>query len=126
MCDDHYQLTTIQSNLGVDFRVMVHQAPHHILQTPLTPHVQWRGEQLLNWRAWLALSAITGAVTRSGGTVDVGTVLDEEASCFGVPEENGSVQESQCGSILTHVPGIGITPMHNLHKRSIHVTHTYM
>ena len=55
-----------------------------------------------------------GRATGTRGTVDVSSVLDEEASSGRVPQEDGSVEEGEGGAVWSHVPGIGVTAVDNL------------
>ena len=88
--------------LGIDVGVVLHEAEGHLLQAPLTGHVERRRE----------LPSAAGPWTR--GAVDVRPVPNKEAGGGRVSEEDGAVEEGEGHAVLTHVPGIGITAVHRL------------
>ena len=51
---------------------------------------------------------------RSCGTVDIASILHQEAGGGCVVEEDGSVEEGQLNSVTATVPGVGVTPVDHL------------
>ena len=80
---------------------MVHEALDHLIEPYITGHVQGRGE-------------LSSALPRPGGAVHISTVADEEAGSGRVIQQDGTVEEGQCGAVWAHAPGIGVTPVDNL------------
>ena len=65
---------------------MVYEALNHLLHPALTGHVQW-GRELPAILPW------------PGGAVDVSTIANEEAGSGCVFQQDGTVEESQCGAV---------------------------
>ena len=90
-----------RQHLGIDISIVVHEALDHLTEPYITGHVQGRGE-------------LSSALPWPRGAVHISTVADEEAGSGCVLQQDGPVEEGQCGAVWTHAPGIGVTAVDNL------------
>ena len=85
----------------IDISMVFHKTLYNFLQSPLTGHMQ-RGSKFIIRVIPRSLEGCgtcgthggrDGGSPWTGGTVDISSIADEEASCDGVVEENGLMEK---------------------------------